>query len=176
MVKHPVGDELDVWIQSVAYPALGEIRSRPDYAIWLQEVFDDAGPVDEDRLLVLRLRRRLGLTRLAVALLREDVSVGLEPVPGIEVEVSGNAVEVSCDGESSPNYPGGILGVTSDIVTLETADCVQDGLILGRHVTWPLCPRPEHRSPLDPQLRNGVPVWQCNGGKHVVCDIGKLAT
>ena len=118
----------------------------------------------------------------------KDISEQLR-LAGVNVEVVPAAVhrttdlrpEVVVDSYRSGvriAYRGGrttpsIRATSNPEALVETADYLKDHVVEEKWSPWPVCPLHEIGG-VQPDVRDGVVIWWCRFGDHLVTDVGKL--
>ncbi|MBM7774276.1 hypothetical protein JOD54_004480 [Actinokineospora baliensis] len=124
---------------------------------WLEAVFDSHGsaPAWYVEELAGQRRRELVAELVPVVLDQAESALGHRP----EMIVAGNTV-----GHEQ------VWAVTREPALVAIADAVQSLIASRDRVVWPVCPR--HLVGQHPELREGLAVWVCRAGDHVVNQIG----
>lgn len=138
-------------------PVLGSEVHDPLVRPWLEEVFDSHGsaPAWYVEELAAQRQRELVAELVPVVLDQAEAALGHRP----EMRVDGNTV-----GHDQ------VWAVTRALALVWIADAAQSLIASRDRVVWPVCP--QHRVGQHPELRDGIAVWVCRTGDHVVDRIG----
>jgi hypothetical protein len=139
---------------------------------WARGVFETCGAVSRDVAAEAMRFDQIAVVESAVAKLTADLQVVSNRVPEFTVDVFLVGVRVTVDGGfTDPS----VFAFPWDVAeaTIETVEYVREQLAQDRSVSFPVCSRHD-RFYLHPTIDNGVAVWRCNRGEHVVATIGQL--
>lgn len=117
------------------------------------------------RLLALRFAHAESALRLVLSDFPATVDWAVTPT------VSMNAL-VYARGPGVIVHGWEVLGIGFQDTLIEIAANIQADYIDEFFHVWPSCS--SHRLGLKPDMRNGVGVWMCGSGPHVVARIGKI--
>jgi hypothetical protein len=159
-----VTDAFEAWLVSLGGEVSADARS------FIQQIFDEHGPVPRHEAVRIGRDRQLAFAREAVARVAHDVeaTTTLEPPP-FEYRDDQGSIRLACWGEYASST---IAGLTPAQVTVEVASFMQEAVMEDLHTVWPECRA--HRTGLDASLSSDRAAWICRAGAHVVADIGRL--
>lgn len=167
--------EFTQWFDATFSPRGGELPLVQLEALrsWARKLFATSGPVDRDVVSVAYQFDQLAVVEAAVALVIADLGVASPRVPAIDVDAYERGVRITVDdGFTEPSIvvqpPFDVAEATAAIV-----EYLREHLSQDNTVSFPKCSRHEHFH-LHPIVDNGVAVWQCKRGDHLVAAIGQL--
>ncbi|MEU6156092.1 hypothetical protein ABZ816_39550 [Actinosynnema sp. NPDC047251] len=138
-------------------PVLGSEVHDPLVRPWLEEVFDRHGSAPAWYVEELAAQRRQELVAELVPLVLDQAEAALGHRP--EMPAEDNTV-----GHDQ------VWAVAREPALVSIADAVQSLIASRDSVVWPVCP--QHRVGQHPELRDGIAVWVCQAGGHLVDRIG----
>jgi hypothetical protein len=167
--------EFDEWFDATFEPRGDEPPPARVDALrsWARRLFTTSGPVERDVVAVAYQFDQLAAVESALAMVIDDLSVVSPRVPTTEVDAYDLGARITVDGGfSEPSihvqHPFDVSEAAVEIV-----EYIRERMSQDETVSFPVCSRHEHFY-LYPIIENGIGVWRCNRGDHVVAPIGHL--
>jgi hypothetical protein len=167
-----MAERFQEWVASIARQGPSDPGELSPAAMqFLQEIFDQRGPLPAGDVELAQQERQIELARAAVELVGADIraSTNLQPPP-FEYRIDDGGVRVAYWGRYATSA---ISAMTVPHLVVEVADFMQEEIVEDRHAAWPVCPA--HQLGTYSEIVDGRAVWYCRKHQHIVAAIGQLA-
>lgn len=166
--------DFNFWRDSIARPIMGDLADDPDWVKWLAILFSSGHVATGETLLPAIFADRLATAEAAKLRLDRDLRNSLPSPPVLELQMHGRLVVITLDGNVSAHQPDGYFRLSGEEVAVEAAASVQDVMAEDMWVVWPTCP--VDAAGLHARVVDARAVWYCEKSKHVVANVGDLAS
>jgi hypothetical protein len=160
----------EAWLSDLAAASDSDGAVDSGWRRWLEDLFRTEGPVSYECVRAAATADQVVLAREATAAVLGDLERATDLRPEVEVDwYEGESIRISFDqGYRTPS----MTAIDRAAAFVEVAAYFQEQLAFEIGKMWPECLI--HDFGGETEVRDGVAVWWCRKGEHVVDRIGEL--